>query len=71
MNEVDDATFSSTSGSFGRIRSASNHIEFPNCFSRPNSAKSKSGRTGEKSPMSDSGIIIFGFVVFKFAVLEQ
>ena len=65
MNEVDDTTFSSTSGSL-RTQSATNHIEIPSDIgklSRPNSAKSKLSHISEKSDiknrnkiqMSDSG----------------
>ena len=51
MNEVDDTTFSSTSGSL-RMRSATNHIEIPNDIgklSRPNSAKSNLSHISDKS----------------------
>ena len=65
MNEVDDTTFSSASGSL-RTRSAANQIEIPNNvgkLSRPNSAKSKLSHISDKSDikyrnkiqMSDSG----------------
>ena len=51
MNEVDDTTFSSASGSL-RTRSAANQIEIPNNvgkLSRPNSAKSKLSHISDKS----------------------
>ena len=65
MNEVDETTFSSASGSL-RTRSAANHIEIPydiGKLSRPNTAKSKLSHISDKSEikqrnkiqMSDSG----------------